>query len=375
MAKKYQVFVSSTYLDMKEERQAAVMAILRAKHIPVGMELFSAGDKSQWESIKKWIDASDIFMLILGGRYGSLEPDSQRSYIEQEYKYAEQQDKPLFALVADENYLHSKIGDGKYNEDEVFEPDKKKQKHLKEFKSHVLTKMSAKFTHPSEILSEVLATLSDFQNREDIPGWVRENDKSIDTKKTSGLEKNIKAVFFENDEDKGFQESFMNSLQLSKKRLEIVSMGFSFLGAHAHSRCKILKEHVERNKNFHLKIFLTEPNSSGLQCRVKEEVDAQTGGYISSWPNEFYSFVYNEIYKQLSIDSKKRVTIALLPYLVFNTIVRFDDSVFIRPFANPSVGGWASPWIQLLASDTTNHFVKQANDDIEYAINHHLPMP
>jgi hypothetical protein len=63
--KKLQVFVSSTYSDLKEERQAAVEAILSAGHIPAGMELFAAGDESQMEVIKRWIDDSDVFLLIL----------------------------------------------------------------------------------------------------------------------------------------------------------------------------------------------------------------------------------------------------------------------------------------------------------------------
>ncbi len=51
MNKKLQVFVSSTYTDLIEERQAAVEAILDAGHIPAGMELFKAG-KSQMKTIK-----------------------------------------------------------------------------------------------------------------------------------------------------------------------------------------------------------------------------------------------------------------------------------------------------------------------------------
>ena len=53
MNKKLQVFISSTFIDLKEERQAAVSAILKAGHIPAGMELFKAADKSQWEIIKR----------------------------------------------------------------------------------------------------------------------------------------------------------------------------------------------------------------------------------------------------------------------------------------------------------------------------------
>jgi len=51
--KKLQVFVSSTYLDLKNERQAAVEAILKAGHIPAGMELFAAGNESQFETIRR----------------------------------------------------------------------------------------------------------------------------------------------------------------------------------------------------------------------------------------------------------------------------------------------------------------------------------
>ncbi len=86
--KKLQVFVSSTYLDLREERQAAVEAILKAGHIPAGMELFTAGSDSQLDTIQRWIDESDVYMLILGGRYGSLDPKTALSYTELEYDYA-----------------------------------------------------------------------------------------------------------------------------------------------------------------------------------------------------------------------------------------------------------------------------------------------
>ncbi len=53
MKRKLQVFVSSTFTDLIEERQAAVSAILKAGHIPAGMELFTAADRSQMDIIKK----------------------------------------------------------------------------------------------------------------------------------------------------------------------------------------------------------------------------------------------------------------------------------------------------------------------------------
>lgn len=109
MKKKYQIFVSSTYLDLRDERQSAVEAILKAGHIPAGMELFAAGNKSQMAVIKKWIDESDIYMLILGFRYGSLDDESKLSYTELEFDYAVSKNKPFFAVVMNEATREAKV--------------------------------------------------------------------------------------------------------------------------------------------------------------------------------------------------------------------------------------------------------------------------
>ena len=109
MNKKLQVFVSSTYTDLIEERQAAVEAILDAGHIPAGMELFKADNESQLKTIYKWIDESDVYMLILGGRYGSIESKSGKSYTQLEYEYALNRNIPVFAVVLSKDFLTSKI--------------------------------------------------------------------------------------------------------------------------------------------------------------------------------------------------------------------------------------------------------------------------
>src|ERR1039458_6251413 len=69
---KYQVFISSTYGDLRDEREAVTWAILSARHIPAGMENFTATDDRGWETIKSVIDRSDYYVLILAGRYGSV---------------------------------------------------------------------------------------------------------------------------------------------------------------------------------------------------------------------------------------------------------------------------------------------------------------
>ena len=165
--KKLQVFVSSTYTDLREERQAAVEAILTAGHIPAGMELFAAGDESQMDVIKRWIDESDVYLLILGGRYGSIETKSQKSYIQLEYEYAIEKGKPLFAVVIKEDYLEKKI---KKFGSEVIERDNPQK--LKEFRALVLTRMVQFWSDSRDIKLSILETIAELSRRSDLGGWI-----------------------------------------------------------------------------------------------------------------------------------------------------------------------------------------------------------
>ena len=98
MDKRYQVFVSSTYADLKDERQRVIQALMEMDCIPAGMELFPAADEDQFAFIKKVIDDCDYYILIIGGRYGSLTA-SGISYTEQEYRYAVERDLKVIALL------------------------------------------------------------------------------------------------------------------------------------------------------------------------------------------------------------------------------------------------------------------------------------
>lgn len=73
MDKRYQVFVSSTFRDLAQERLVAFNSILQAGCFPAGMENFPVLTGDSLKYIYKLIDESDFFLLILGGRYGLLE--------------------------------------------------------------------------------------------------------------------------------------------------------------------------------------------------------------------------------------------------------------------------------------------------------------
>ncbi|GGF76615.1 hypothetical protein GCM10010912_22160 [Paenibacillus albidus] len=167
MKKKLQVFISSTYTDMIEERQAAVSAVLNSGHIPAGMELFKSGDQSQKTTIMRWIQESDVYMLILGGRYGSIDAESGKSYTHWEYDYAGELGKRRFAIVIDDKKLDEKARENK---------DYLEREHYKEyqaFKTEVLGNISKFYEDLKDIRLATMESLKEFESDDSLIGWVK----------------------------------------------------------------------------------------------------------------------------------------------------------------------------------------------------------
>src|ERR1700722_3998874 len=101
MEKRYQVFVSSTYADLKDERERVYQTLMEMDCIPAGMELFPAFDEQQWKFIQRVIDDCDYYLLIIGGRYGSLDADGG-GYTEKEFDYAVSRGLKVVALIHNE---------------------------------------------------------------------------------------------------------------------------------------------------------------------------------------------------------------------------------------------------------------------------------
>jgi dCMP deaminase len=190
MENKLQIFISSTFTDLTDERQAAVMAILGIGHIPAGMELFTAGDKSQLETIKKWIDDCDVYILILGGRYGSIELESQLSYTEVEYKYALESKKPLFAVELNGEWLEAKARIKSY--ESIYEFDN--IENYKKFKKLVKSKMCAICKDQSGLQNEIIRSIMNIKTNHSLTGWIRALDTKGTTNKINILEKESKSL-------------------------------------------------------------------------------------------------------------------------------------------------------------------------------------
>lgn len=166
MNKRYQVFISSTYADLKEERSKVIQTIMELDCIPAGMEIFPAIDEEQFNFIKKVIDDCDYYLLIIGGRYGSISEDGL-SYTEKEYDYAMEKGIKVIAFI---HGNPDAIPFGKSEKDAIL------REKLELFKSKVSTGRLVKFWNSSEDLPGLVAlSLSRTIKTYPAIGWVRAN--------------------------------------------------------------------------------------------------------------------------------------------------------------------------------------------------------
>ena len=165
--KRYQVFISSTFLDLQAERHAVTMALLQLDCFPSGMELFPAANDDAWTLIKRVIAECDYYLLVIGGRYGSTAADSGLSYTEREYDHAVTLGKPVMA------FLHGERG-----VTPAPDPSAPPAAHrrLVEFRTKVENTHVVNYWRSTDDLArQVVLSLMHFVREYQAVGWIRAN--------------------------------------------------------------------------------------------------------------------------------------------------------------------------------------------------------
>ena len=163
MDRRYQVFISSTFKDLVDERREIMQALLEMDCLPAGMELFPASNQSQWSLIQGVIDASDYYLVVLGGRYGS-QTEEGISYTEKEYDYAVQAGIPVMGFVPANP---DSIPAGKTDKNDAA------ALKLAEFQAKVQTRMTKEWSTPEDLGSKVTRGMVNLIKTNPRPGWVR----------------------------------------------------------------------------------------------------------------------------------------------------------------------------------------------------------
>ena len=175
---KYQFFVGSTYKDLVDERQVAINAIIETNNIVAGMEFFGAVGENQLEHIKQEIDQTDYYLLIIGGRYGSL-TKSGISYTEEEYDYAVLNGVRVIA------FIHSNPESLAYNKSETNSSNREK---LENFKTKVQNSGLVCFwDNLNDLKSKIVTTIYNVINKYPATGWKRIQENNKDEQDTDDL--------------------------------------------------------------------------------------------------------------------------------------------------------------------------------------------
>lgn len=163
--RRFQVFQSSTFVDLVAERLALTQALLRMRQaIPAGMELFSADNRPPWDVITKILDVTDYVVLMLAGRYGSLGDDG-RSYTEREYDYAYEHGIPVLAFVHE---------DPQARPARSVDSDPAAVAALAAFRAKVEARHTTiTWSESADLIPKVTQALYDAFTSQPRPGWIR----------------------------------------------------------------------------------------------------------------------------------------------------------------------------------------------------------
>lgn len=93
------MFLCSTYADLAEERGLVLDAIRRLQQQHHAMEFFGARSDSPIETCLDEVRKSDLVVVVVGHRYGSLVADRDISYSQAEYEEAVRLPRPVHVYI------------------------------------------------------------------------------------------------------------------------------------------------------------------------------------------------------------------------------------------------------------------------------------
>lgn len=146
----YRVFISSTYDDMKDYRNAAAEAMTNIQAIPMGMERFTATTQPVIDRCYEEIRQCQFCVSIIGFRYGSIYKDTNLSYSELEFNEAERLGIPILVFIRK----------GSIDSDRIDVEDfTRLDRFKKRLQSSASNRLTASFTTPEDLRDKLSRAL------------------------------------------------------------------------------------------------------------------------------------------------------------------------------------------------------------------------
>lgn len=96
------VFISSTFIDLKEERKEIWELLKKFDVLVRGMEQFGARKEDSLTTCLTEVEQSDIYVGIIGYRLGSIDKKTGKSYTQLEYDKAHELGKEILIYLIDD---------------------------------------------------------------------------------------------------------------------------------------------------------------------------------------------------------------------------------------------------------------------------------
>lgn len=168
--KHYTVFVSSTFEDMKDIRAAVLGRLYSTEDfMPIGMENFMASDSSQLDYIRDRLNDTDIYVLLLGGRYGTLTPHGNKSYTHEEYEMSKANPNVRVLSFVCRN-PEDLTAQRRWRDDDEHD---KLMKFTEEVKDNTMVKFWNHDISPEGIAADVFQSLIGEKETGTLRGWIR----------------------------------------------------------------------------------------------------------------------------------------------------------------------------------------------------------
>jgi Domain of unknown function (DUF4062) len=101
--KPLQVYISSTFVDLRDFRQAVYDSIVQVGACPVVLEQFGASADPPLDVCRAAVQGSDVMVLIVGHRYGAVLHGGVKSVTEFEFEAARASGIPVLAFILDDD--------------------------------------------------------------------------------------------------------------------------------------------------------------------------------------------------------------------------------------------------------------------------------